>query len=154
MKSKRWNPQERSVVRWLGRQFQGGCRRIVLQVQPVVLDGLGDVVERRGCGRAGRRQAEAVHHEGAARHPRLLQALAEEEDLLDAHRRRAGDQDERHLGRTERRLDHGRAALELVFIGNLRVAARVLQRAAERNELHRVILGTDLPGGTGVVPSS
>jgi enamidase len=49
-------------------------------------------------------------------------------------------------------IDHGRAALELVFIGNLRVAARVLQRAAERNELHRVILGTDLPGGTGVVP--
>jgi enamidase len=49
-------------------------------------------------------------------------------------------------------IDHGRAALELVFIGNLRVAVHVLQRVAERNELHRVILGTDLPGGTGVVP--
>ena len=40
MKSKRWNPQERSVVRWLARQFQGGCRRIVLQsrVDDVVRD--------------------------------------------------------------------------------------------------------------------
>jgi enamidase len=51
-------------------------------------------------------------------------------------------------------IDHGRAALELVFIGNLRVAARVLERAAERGELHRIILGTDLPGGTGVVPGA
>ena len=41
-----------------------------------------------------------------------------------------------------------------MFIGNLRVAARVLQRAAERGELHRIILGTDLPGGTGVVPGA
>jgi enamidase len=51
-------------------------------------------------------------------------------------------------------IDHGRAALELVFIGNLRVAAHVLRRAAERDELHRVILGSDLPGGTGVVPGA
>ena len=40
MKSKRWNPQERSVTRWLTRQFQGGCRRVVLQsrVDDVVRD--------------------------------------------------------------------------------------------------------------------
>jgi hypothetical protein len=40
MKSKRWNPQERSVTRWLTKQFQGGCRRIVLQsrVDDVVRD--------------------------------------------------------------------------------------------------------------------
>ena len=51
-------------------------------------------------------------------------------------------------------IDRGRAALELVFIGNLRIAAHVLRRAAERDELHRVILGSDLPGGTGVVPGA
>jgi enamidase len=51
-------------------------------------------------------------------------------------------------------IDHGRAALELVFIGNLKIAAHVLRRLAERGELHRVILGSDLPGGTGVVPGA
>ncbi len=40
MKARKWNPQERSVTRWLTRQFQGGCRRIVLQsrVDDVVRD--------------------------------------------------------------------------------------------------------------------
>jgi enamidase len=51
-------------------------------------------------------------------------------------------------------IDHGRAALELVFIGNLRIAAYVLRRTAERGELHRVLIGSDLPGGTGVVPGA
>jgi enamidase len=51
-------------------------------------------------------------------------------------------------------IDRGRAALELVLIGNLRIAAHVLRRAAERGELHRVVLGSDLPGGTGVVPTA
>jgi enamidase len=51
-------------------------------------------------------------------------------------------------------IDRGRAALELVFIGNLRIAAHVLRRVAERGELHRVVLGSDLPGGTGVVPGA
>lgn len=51
-------------------------------------------------------------------------------------------------------IDHGRAALELAFIGNLRIAAHVLHRTAERGELHRVIIGSDLPGGTGAVPGA
>ena len=40
MRTRKWNPQERSVIRWLTRQFQGGCRRIVLQsrVDDVVRD--------------------------------------------------------------------------------------------------------------------
>jgi len=40
MRAKKWNPQERSVTRWLTRQFRGGCRRIVLQsrVDDVVRD--------------------------------------------------------------------------------------------------------------------
>jgi hypothetical protein len=40
MRTKKWNPQERSVTRWLTKQFQGGCRRIVLQsrVDDVVRD--------------------------------------------------------------------------------------------------------------------
>ena len=40
MRAKKWNPQERSVTRWLARQFKGGCKRIVLQsrVDDVVRD--------------------------------------------------------------------------------------------------------------------
>jgi hypothetical protein len=40
MRTRKWNPQERSVTRWLTRQFRGGCRRIVLQsrVDDVVRD--------------------------------------------------------------------------------------------------------------------
>ena len=46
------------------------------------------------------------------------------------------------------------AVLEIVFIGNLAVAARVLRLAMERGETHRVTIGSDLPGGTGVVPGA
>jgi hypothetical protein len=40
MRTRKWNPQERSVTRWLTKQFRGGCRRIVLQsrVDDVVRD--------------------------------------------------------------------------------------------------------------------
>lgn len=46
------------------------------------------------------------------------------------------------------------ATLELAFIGNLPLAARVLRVALERGEPHRVTIGSDLPGGTGVVPGA
>ncbi|QLD89133.1 amidohydrolase family protein [Natronomonas salina] len=42
--------------------------------------------------------------------------------------------------------------LDLVLAGNQRVAVDVLKMADERNDLHRVQLGTDTPSGTGVTP--
>jgi enamidase len=51
-------------------------------------------------------------------------------------------------------IDNGRSFLELVFIGNMRVAAHVLRRALERSEPERVVIGSDLPGGTGIVPTA
>jgi enamidase len=43
-------------------------------------------------------------------------------------------------------------ALEIVHNGNLRTALMVLAIARERGELHRIILGTDGPAGSGVQP--
>jgi enamidase len=43
-------------------------------------------------------------------------------------------------------------ALELVHNGNERAALYTLRTARERNELHRLILGTDGPAGSGVQP--
>ncbi|WP_152039481.1 amidohydrolase family protein [Salinigranum salinum] len=42
--------------------------------------------------------------------------------------------------------------LDLVLAGNQRVAVDILQLAADRDDLHRVQLGTDTPSGTGVTP--
>lgn len=44
------------------------------------------------------------------------------------------------------------ARIELVHNGNVRAARDITVLAAERGELHRVVLGTDSPAGTGVVP--
>jgi enamidase len=46
------------------------------------------------------------------------------------------------------------AALDTVFIGNMRVAVNVVRRIVERDELERILIGSDLPGGTGIVPTA
>jgi enamidase len=46
------------------------------------------------------------------------------------------------------------ATLEICFIGNFPLAARVLRLALDRGEAQRVTIGSDLPGGTGVVPGA
>jgi enamidase len=43
-------------------------------------------------------------------------------------------------------------AVEIVHNGNERAALFTLRTAKERNQLHRVILGTDAPAGSGVQP--
>ena len=43
-------------------------------------------------------------------------------------------------------------ALEIVHNGNERAALLTLRTAKERNQLHRIILGTDSPAGSGVQP--
>lgn len=43
-------------------------------------------------------------------------------------------------------------ALQIVQAGNLRSALRIVNLASETGNLHRVIIGTDTPTGTGVMP--
>jgi enamidase len=43
-------------------------------------------------------------------------------------------------------------AIQLVQAGNLRSSLRILELARERGLLHRIILATDTPTGTGVMP--
>jgi enamidase len=48
--------------------------------------------------------------------------------------------------------EHSPRALEIVHNGNERAALLALRTAAQLNQLHRVILGTDSPAGSGVQP--
>lgn len=43
-------------------------------------------------------------------------------------------------------------ALQLVQAGNLRSSLRILELAGETGNLHRVVIGSDTPTGTGVMP--
>jgi enamidase len=52
----------------------------------------------------------------------------------------------------ERILDETDAYVEIVHNGNVRAARDVAMMIAERGELDRLVLGTDSPAGTGVVP--
>ena len=49
-------------------------------------------------------------------------------------------------------MDHTDMALQLVQAGNFRSSVRILTRAAESGQLGRVVLGSDTPTGTGVMP--
>ncbi len=44
------------------------------------------------------------------------------------------------------------AALELIQCGNAAIIPRILDLARQHDALHRVIIGTDMPSGTGVIP--
>lgn len=52
----------------------------------------------------------------------------------------------------ERLVHEGAGALQLVQAGNLASALRILALAAESDQLARVVIGTDTPTGTGVMP--
>ncbi len=49
-------------------------------------------------------------------------------------------------------VDHTSFALEVCSSGNYRSTARLVARLIAKNQLHRLTLGTDTPGGTGVIP--
>jgi len=51
-----------------------------------------------------------------------------------------------------RLIDQSEMALQLVQAGNLRSALHILRTARQRGALSRIILGTDTPSGTGVMP--
>ncbi|WP_027943873.1 amidohydrolase family protein [Amycolatopsis taiwanensis] len=49
-------------------------------------------------------------------------------------------------------IEHTDMALQLVQAGNLRSSLRILRRARELGRLHRIVIGSDTPTGTGVMP--
>lgn len=49
-------------------------------------------------------------------------------------------------------IDETTFALQLVQAGNLSSAVRILQRAIEAGQGHRIVIGSDTPTGTGVMP--
>ena len=52
----------------------------------------------------------------------------------------------------ERIIDESDAAIEVVHNGNVKACGEVVALAAQRDALDRVLVGTDSPAGTGVVP--
>jgi enamidase len=56
------------------------------------------------------------------------------------------------LSDVERILDETSALIEVVHNGNVKAAGAVARLAAERSELHRLVIGTDSPAGSGVQP--
>ncbi|MEE9184160.1 MAG: amidohydrolase family protein [Acidimicrobiia bacterium] len=49
-------------------------------------------------------------------------------------------------------LEQTNAHIEIVHNGNVKAAGEVVRLAADRNELQRVVIGTDSPAGSGVQP--
>jgi enamidase len=56
------------------------------------------------------------------------------------------------LGDVARIIDESEAAIEVVHNGNVKACGEVVALAAQRGALGRVLVGTDSPAGTGVVP--
>ena len=56
------------------------------------------------------------------------------------------------LSDVARILDETAACIEVVHNGNVKAAAEVARLIVERDELHRIVIGTDSPAGSGVQP--
>jgi enamidase len=56
------------------------------------------------------------------------------------------------LDHVERILDETSARVEIVHNGNVKAAGEVAASVARRGELHRLVVGTDSPAGSGVQP--
>ncbi len=56
------------------------------------------------------------------------------------------------LADIERIIGETNAALEIIQCGNAAVIPRILKLARRQDALHRIIIGTDMPSGTGVIP--
>ena len=52
----------------------------------------------------------------------------------------------------KRIVQEGACHLELAYCGNAGLAVKTAQWAAEAGQIHRLVLGTDTPSGTGVTP--
>ncbi len=49
-------------------------------------------------------------------------------------------------------IDNSDLPLEIVQCGNIKIADYVARRLADKNQLHRIIIGNDSPSGTGIIP--
>lgn len=49
-------------------------------------------------------------------------------------------------------IEQSAMALQLVQAGNLKSAVRILRKADDHGQLHRIVIGSDTPTGTGVMP--
>ena len=56
------------------------------------------------------------------------------------------------LGDIERIITETDAALEIIQCGNVAIVPQIIEIARKHNALGRVIIGTDMPSGTGVIP--
>jgi enamidase len=56
------------------------------------------------------------------------------------------------LGDIERVIEESDCFVEICYAGNHDVTMKTMEMIVKRNQLHRVILGTDTPTGTGVTP--
>ncbi len=57
-----------------------------------------------------------------------------------------------HLADIKRIIAETDAALEIIQCGNAAIIPRILELARQHDALHRVIIGTDMPSGSGVIP--
>ncbi len=55
---------------------------------------------------------------------------------------------------TERLIENTNLPLEMIHNGNHKMMHRIVQRLKERDELHRLVLGTDCPTGQGAIPNA
>ncbi|SHI32289.1 enamidase [Dethiosulfatibacter aminovorans DSM 17477] len=51
-------------------------------------------------------------------------------------------------------IDETELSLEVIQCGNFRILKHVAERLAEKGQLNRILMGTDAPSGTGVIPLS
>lgn len=58
------------------------------------------------------------------------------------------------VGEVDKLIDETELSLEVVQCGNFRILKHVAERLSEKGQLNRMLMGTDAPSGTGVIPLS
>lgn len=56
------------------------------------------------------------------------------------------------ISEIDKLIDETDMPLEIVECGNMKAADHIIRRLNDKNELHRLIIGTDTPSGSGVIP--
>ncbi|MFQ5555915.1 MAG: amidohydrolase family protein [Acidimicrobiales bacterium] len=128
-----------------------GCRL----VGEIGISGLKDPVEAARMTRwAQARDMKVMVHTGGASIPGsgVIDADFVAEVMPDVAGHVNGGPTSLPLGDVERILDETQARIELVHNGNIATLGPIAALAAERGELHRVVVGTDCPAGSGVQP--
>ncbi len=128
-----------------------GCRL----VGEIGISGLKDPVQAAQMTRwAQARDMRVMVHTGGASIPGsgVIDADFVVEVLPDVAGHVNGGPTSLPLGDVVRILDETSAHIELVHNGNIATLGKIARLAAERGELHRVVVGTDCPAGSGVQP--